>query len=89
MSNSEINVMGYISIYSTNSSDMTVEDVRKWLKKIEELGIPGDTRLDNCILKLNYRVPVVSSTSCQDCAPELGHSGFAMFRSTCREKDQK
>jgi hypothetical protein len=88
LSKAVVNVMGVVDVYMTNSGDMTVGDVKEWLKAVEDLGIPDDARLTNTTLKLTYRVPHVSQIECGDCAPEKKHVGFTAFETACdREKE--
>lgn len=84
-----INAVGIISVYITNSGEMTIADVKRWIDKVDELGIPDDTALDNCSLKLSYRAPVVSRISCKDCLPDDVHTGFSVFGENCQIHEKK
>lgn len=84
-----VNVMGLVTVYMTYAGDMTVGDVKSWLQKVEELGIPDNTRLESGMLKISYRTPVVQSIECGDCAPQRQHTGYTLFSRTCEEVEKE
>lgn len=75
--------MGLVSVFMTNAGDMTVADVKEWLKAVEDLGIPDETRLESATLKITYRAPHVAKIECGDCAPQNAHVGFTCFETAC------
>lgn len=89
MSTAVVHVMGLVTVYMTNSGDMTIGDVKKWLEKIEELDIPDDTRLENGMLKISYRAPLVDSIECGDCSPQKKHLGYTLFSKGCEEIEKE
>ena len=57
----EVRSSASIGVY-LESGAATVQDVRDWLAEVDRLHIPGDTRLDDCLLDLVYRSEIIEET---------------------------
>lgn len=84
-----IQVTGLVTVYMINSSDATVDDVRKWLDKVESLGMSGDTRLEAANLRVSLRAEHVEKITCDSHGDGPRHVGIEMWSETCKEFDGK
>lgn len=77
-----------ISKYGTlcvemSGSNLTVADVREWLRCIDELGLDDNTPLNMSVLKTTIKTSCVEPVTCGDCVPKVEHTGHTLWFSEC------
>lgn len=83
--NKSVSVVGLVSVFMSGTCDTTVGDIREWLRQVDDLGIPDNTTMENCNLKVTYRASTVEKIFCSDCSPQKEHSGFVVYGKKCEE----
>jgi len=68
-------------------NNLTVADVREWLRLVDELDLDDSTVLNMSTLRVIVKTTNIEPLSCGDCEPQIAHAGHSLWLKECSKKD--
>lgn len=64
----------FLFCQAPDGEGITIKDVREWLAKVDQLGLPEDTELEGAIfLNFDFEDSDISRIDCGNCIPDCNH----------------